>query len=194
MSHLFGPQRLVGQTLSQLSYGGTHDELCPSFVSTTFVRKTPPLNQNWLRCKEICTWPRVSYSYTCHIHWNIVMLRPSQMLIHVSPIWKWTRISTLGKERRSIHRDKLVDKAWHEKSSVSTQCSKKFGEYCSIHQHAGIFGKKCGKLAKRATLSFTSKYFANVKFLSEKIRVIARQQDELDSRAGQSPFKLYDFV
>ena len=61
------------------------------------------------------------------------------------------RISTLGKKRRSIHRDKLVDKAWHEKSSVSTQCSKKFGEYCSIHQHAGIFGKKCGKLTKRAT-------------------------------------------
>ena len=88
----------------------------------------------------------------------------------------------------------MVDKARHEKSSVSTQCSKKFGEYCSIHQHAGIFGKKCGKLAKRATLSFTSKYLATVKFLSEKIRVITSQQDELDNRAGNSAFKLHEFV
>ena len=100
------------------------------------------------------------------------------------------RISTLGKKRRSIHRDKLVDKASHEKSSVSTQ----FGENCNIHQHAGIFGKKFGKRTNRATLSFTSKYLANVKFLSEKIRVITSQQDELDSRAGNSAFKLHEFV
>lgn len=54
--------------------------------------------------------------------------------------------------------------------------------------------KKCGKRTNRATLSFTSKYLATVKFLSEKIRVITSQQDELDNRAGNSAFKLHEFV
>ena len=44
------------------------------------------------------------------------------------------------------------------------------------------------------TEQLTSKYLANVKFLSEKIRVITSQQDELDSRAGNSAFKLHEFV
>ena len=50
--------------------------------------------------KENLWYPRPGYN-TLHICWNTSHFTPTPTLIHVSPICKYTRISTLGKERTS---------------------------------------------------------------------------------------------
>ena len=61
------------------------------------TRLTAPMRE---KRKENLWYPRPGYN-TLHICCNTSHFTPTPTLIHVSPICKYTRISTLGKERTS---------------------------------------------------------------------------------------------
>ena len=70
--------------------------------------------------------------------WNILHVTPSPMLIHVSTtIRKYTRISTVGKERRSTPAkkfNKFVEKARRESlNSVSTKFNECYRLFCFLN-------------------------------------------------------------
>ena len=130
----------------------------------------------------------MSYSYTCHICCNNCHVTPSPNVDSCITHLKIKSVSQHWGRREEVY----TGISWLTRRDMRNL------QFQPNLVRIAIFISMQASLEKSAesalTEQLTSKYLANVKFLSEKIRVITSQQDELDSRAGNSAFKLHEFV